>query len=297
MRFRYWILTVVLFICLYLSLHIIPSSFADSPTPTPRPRTIFAPSNGQYFSYLPLIQISLNVLKKGVPLTYPYDGDCATVATMNASWEYSWLPNPPNCPGVENIPMIETAGDVNRTLTGNSLWIMGFNEPDARGLSASDAAGYWRQIETMYPTRKLLAPAPTGAHPSWIVDFRNAYISSYGVPPRLDGLAAHCFSWAASECISIAQQFKTWAIFWGMSEVWVTEFSFSPVWAGPSGALQEQQTFIDWMVGEPMITRYAWFASRMTGNEWWSLSAFQTPLVDFTTGQPTSFGNVYLPYR
>ena len=237
-------------------------------------------------------------LKKGGALTYQ---DCSTATAVNASWEYGWAPSPPNCAGIENVPMIWGAGDVNATLGGNSQWIMGFNEPDSASqanISPADAATLWRQIEQKYPDRKLLAPAPSGANANWLVDFRNAYIAAYGTPPRLDGLAVHCYAWYASQCLPFVQQFEGWASSWGVAEVWVTEFSFattSP--SSPSQSLQEAQTFINWMAGQSQVTHFAWFASKIQGTEWWLPPGFNTPLVDWNTGQLTSFGTMYLPYR
>jgi hypothetical protein len=195
--------------------------------------------------------------------------------------------------------MMWWAPDVNATLTGNSDWIMGFNEPDSASqanVSPTDAAPLWRQIEQKYPTRKLLAPAPSGSNPNWLVSFRNAYISDYGTPPRLDGLAVHCYAWYASQCIPFTQQFESWANSWGVPEVWVTEFSFSPTSpSSPSGAIQQAQTFINWMEGESKVTRYAWFASKIQGTEGWASRYFITPIVDWNTGALTTYGNMYLP--
>lgn len=196
--------------------------------------------------------------------------------------------------------MIWGAVDMDTPLGGNSDWIMGFNEPDTAwqaNLSPAQAAALWRQIEQRYPTRKLLSPV-TGNDPNWLPNFRDAYISAYGTAPRLNGLAMHCYAWYASQCIPRTQQLETLASTWGATEVWVTEFSFattSP--SSPDRSLQEQQLYIDWMVAERGVTRYAWFASKIQGNEWWIMNAFLTPLVDWSTGQPTQYGSIYLPYH
>jgi hypothetical protein len=236
--------------------------------------------------------------KKGAALTYQ---DCASAAAVSAVWEYAWTSSPPNCVGIENIPMIWGASDVTATLGGNSQWIMGFNEPDSASqsnLSPAYAASLWRQIEQKYPNRKLLAPAPSGAGANWIVDFRNAYISAYGTAPRLDGLAMHCYAWYASQCIPLAQQFESWATSWGVPEIWVTEFSFSPTSpSSPSQSLQEAQTFIGWLESQSQVTRFAWFASKIQGSEWWIPPGFNTPLVDWNSGQLATYGNMYLPFH
>ncbi len=276
---------------------------AQSPTPTSQPKATAAPGGPKtiYQVFLPVVQVNVTSpapVKKGVPLTY---NDCPSVLAMNASWEYAWSPNPPNCAGVENIPMISGSHEINYTLGGNSQWIMGFNEPDSASqanMTPSQAASAWRQIEEKYPTRKLLAPGPSGANPSWMVDFRNTYIATYGTAPRLDGLDVHCYAWYAWQCTNHTQQFLTWANSWGVPEVWVTEFSFSPTApSSPTQSLREAQTFITWMENDSKITRFAWFASKIQGTEWWLPTTFNTPLIHWTTGQPTSFGNMYLPFH
>ncbi len=299
MRFYYRLAAVLALLLLCLS-NPIPATLADSPSPTPKPRTVSAPGNGVHKVFLPLIlgngPIPTLTSKKGVPLTYDH---CEDVTAMNAAWEYDWTTTPPNCPGVEYVPMIWGKDNVAWPLGGNSNWIMGFNEPDSiyqANISPPAAAELWRQIELNHSQQKLLSPAPTGSLDglSWLVSFRNEYFSRYRTAPRLDGLAVHCYKWYASQCVDLVQSFINQANAWEVPEVWVTEFSFSTIDpSSPPGALQEQQTFINWMANQSKITRYAWFASRIEGHEWWSMSCHITPLVDYITGQPTSLGNAY----
>ncbi len=280
---------------------------APAPAQTPAPAAPRrAPSqNNQYVLFMPMTQRSAVAApapqppsKKGVGLTYH---DCDTVAKVGATWEYGWTPQPDNCPGVENIPMLYQASDVGGTVGGNSNWIMGFNEPDSpdqANIPASQAATLWRQVEQLYPNRKLVAPAPSGADPTWLVDFRNDYISMYGTAPRLNALAVHCYAWSANACIQFTQQFEAWAKAWGVPEVWVTEFPISP--ASPNNlnqSLQGGQAFLNWMESDPMITRYEWFASRIKGTEPWASSYFDTPLVDWNSGALTAFGQMYVAYH
>lgn len=300
MRF-YYCLAAVLALLSLIFLNPIPATLAQSPIPTPKPRTISSPRALSPVAFFPLVFSNgitqTWVAKKGIPLTYDI---CSDVTAMNATWEYDWTNTPPACPGTEQIPMVATAADVNKPNVGNSNWVMGFNEPDISGLSFTDAAIYWHNnIEPNNPTKKLLSPAPSGSESglTWLVNFRNAYIAFYATPPRLDGLAAHCYKWVVSQCTDYLQLFINQANAWGISEIWVTEFSFSPTPpSSPEGALQQQKEFTDWMVSQPMIKRYAWFASRINGNEPWSLPTHVTPLVD-SGGQPTAYGTVYIPYQ
>ena len=128
--------------------------------------------------------------------------------------------------------------------------------------------------------------------------FRQAYISAYGSAPRLDGLAVHCYAWQGSACIQYTQTFESLANSWGVPEVWVTEFSISPDAPNTlNQSLLEAQTYINWMEGDSMITHYAWFASKIQGTEAWALGSFMTQLVDWNTGQLTTFGRMYIPFR
>ncbi len=298
------VLKVVFVVVIVLTVLIAPkhpitfaqSNLANQATPvSASPRAASANST----VFLPYVNVGVariksSSTKKGVGLTYQ---DCASATTLGAKWQFGWMTSPANCAGIENVPMISVAGDVNTTLGGNSNWVMGFNEPDSAGatnLSPSSAATLWRQIEQKYPNRKLLAPAPSGANPTWLVDFRNAYIAAFGAPPRLDALAVHCFAWSADACIQHTQLFEGWASSWGVPEVWVTEFSISPAAPNtPSQAIQEETTFLNWLDAEPMVTRYAWFASLIQGTEPWVNADFVTPLIDWNTRQPTTFGSVY----
>ena len=186
--------------------------------------------------------------KKGVGMPYP---DCNDALNAGVSWEYTWGTQPPNCAGIDNVPMIWGAGNVNATITGSSQWLMGFNEPDQpdqSNIPAATAAVAWHQIEQKYPERKLVAPAPSHLHLNWLVDFRNAYITQYGKPPRLDALAMHCYLATAAECIQLGQSYKSMAQAWGVKEVWVTEFAFLSCLVGSDEkAVSEGQTMMNWI--------------------------------------------------
>ncbi len=305
--FRHKVLGTLIGGAIFLALTNVPA-WAQNPTPVPpKPTPVRrAPSNTNVI-FIPFLQISGTVTppaapKKGLPLTY---NDCASATAVGAKWIHAWSTTPPDCAGMENIPMIWGASDVNATLGGNSQWIIGFNEPDSASqanLSPAVAATLWRQIEQKYPTRKLVAPTPSGAAPNWLVDFRNAYIAAYGAPPRLNALGVHCYSWYAElgdyGCIPHTRKFIDWANAWNVPEVWVTEFSFSPT--APSSldqSLQEANTYITWMKNQSLVTRYAWFASKIQGTEWWAIPTFHTPITDWNSGALTLFGNMYLPHQ
>ncbi len=251
----------------------------------------------QYKLFLPFIQTTfLTPAKKGVPMTY---SDCTDLTKIGAIWQYNWSPQPLNCPAVENVPMIWGTASVNSKIGGNSQWVMGFNEPDLTSqsnISPASAAVLWRQIEQQYPTRKLVAPVPSHLHPTWLVDFRNAYIAKYGTAPRLNALAIHCYSETASFCIQLGQTFEQWAQQWNVSEIWVTEFAILSC----SGTytitqiLQEAQTFTTWMENQSIISRMAWYATRLQGT---MTSPCYSSLIDWNTHNLTLYGNLYSQYK
>jgi hypothetical protein len=150
---------------------------------------------------------------------------------------------------------------------GNSQYLLTFNEPDIggqSGLSPIKAAFMYYFIQLKFPHFKLMSPAPSHLDVEWLVRFRKAYIEMWGSPPRLDGLAVHCYA-EASFCIPTVRKAVNWCNEWeGCQEVWVTEYAW---WEGEWR--NEVQTFLDWCKSEPTVSRVYWFASYVGGKEWW----------------------------
>lgn len=227
-------------------------------------------------------------------------GGCpSSCEALGCSWCYSWNPQPGVGQGHERVPMIWGRNDVGATPIGNSIWLMGFNEPDLSGqanLSVDAAAVLWREVERLYPDRKLVAPAPSDVWIGWLPAFRSAYFARYGAWPRLDALAFHCYRPSATDCIGIGQQFVSWARAWGVREVWATEFAFLPAWT--ADAEGEARRFVAWLEGEPRVTRYAPFVSYIdfsAGPPWWWPWAGPgtNPSVLTETGELSAIGRWY----
>jgi len=303
------LLALAAIIELFSLLQVPAKTHAESPPPTPQPRQMrlsSSPQANQYFIYLPFIANPAGlppppppaVPKKGVGLTY---NDCASVVSIKATWQYGWSTAPANCPNIENVPMMWDWTGINQTLVGNSNWLMGFNEPDLvwqANMTPEYAATVWRQLEQKHPEKKLLSPAPSDQHPSWLVNFRNAYIAAHGTPPRMDGIAVHCYLWTSAQCIQLTQTYIGWAKSWGIAEVWVTEFEFPTSGVRSlDSALQESSNYIGWLESQSIVTRYAWFAPLIQGNESWAPQNYIAPLIDWNTRQPTAYGNMYLTYH
>jgi hypothetical protein len=230
--------------------------------------------------------------KKAVANTY---GRCDVVKEVGGQMQYGWGLRPKACEGVENIPMIWgreqwLAAMTGAELGGNSDYLLGFNEPDIgeqAGLHPYEAAVMWRQIEHKFWDYILISPAPSHLDPEWLERFRNAYITMYDEPPRLDGLAAHCYA-DAGFCKGTVQKYINWCNEWeGCEEVWVTEFAW---WEGDWRG--EMDNFIGWMEAEPTVTAYFWFASLVKGSERWGGGFEHASLAD-VDGNLTDKGRYY----
>jgi hypothetical protein len=226
-----------------------------------------------------------HVTKKGLSLAYAF---CQDMKSTKSSWTYNWGGTPPNCPGVDNVPM--AYGSTTAWWPPNeqygSPWLLGFNEPDLAGqasLTPDAAAQLWRQIETRYRHKLLVSPAPAQTHPEWLTQFREAYKARYGSPPRLDALGAHCYGSIAT-CEEYIRKVEATATAWGVKGgVWVTEVATSP--------LSDAAALVAWLEAEPGIARYAWFTNRETSRDSWA-SGIET-LVDSNTGAINAYGHMY----
>ena len=121
------------------------------------------------------------------------------------------------------------------------------------------------QIESQYPERKLVAPAPSQLNPEWIELFYESYQAQYARSPRLDALALHCYFVTAQDCIALIEWYKALAGKWNIREIWLTEFAF---WRDtPNCSLDSAVVELDklklWMERDPMLTRYAWYTNRL----------------------------------
>lgn len=201
-------------------------------------------------------------------VAFPQPVDCATVADLGA-WYYDWSATPTLCAGVEAVPMIWGA-DLPASVGGNSAWLMGSNEPDRADqahLTPEQAARLWRQIETRWPERRLVSPAPSAPGLDWLQRFRLAYVTLYGAPPRLDALAVHCYL-PTEDCRAVVRQAEAWAAAWSVGEIWLTEWSALPChYASQAAAVADADALRDWLRMQPRVTRTAWFAAAYAGRD------------------------------
>jgi hypothetical protein len=221
------------------------------------------------------------------------------VAYVNAAWAWNWGDNPPLFPNVESIPNVWD-GPVKGKLGGNSVWLMGPNEPNVDWQANStpqEVAAWWPTFEAT--DRCLTSPQMSDGESGkeWIIAFYQAYTASHaGRPPKMDALAFHCYQ-SVEGCIQLARDYMAMAEAWDIKEVWVSEFSF---FRSPDTSIRQAVTdaerFITWMEAEPMITRYAWYSSRveccLNGKTCSYDPEVDAPLFNWN-GTPSSFGKMY----
>ena len=249
----------------------------------------------QHEVYLPLCAITEQI-RHGAGATY---GQCEYAQMLGLEWWYDWSPSSPECEGVESVPMIWGAGQVGAAVSGDSNWLMGFNEPGVSGqadLAPQMAAGLWRDVEELYPDKRLTTPCVLRL--GWLSDWWSEYENEHGIAPRADAVCIHCYSSDVSSGHNAAvdcQRKMTDAIAWGqergIGEVWVSEFAFLPCW-GEDKALEYMRKLVDWF--PPEVTRYAWFQLSYSGGEGWGWGEdCNTSLVGFEDGQLTPLGSTY----
>lgn len=246
-------------------------------------------------------------IQRGFGATYIAPERCGELDPRLGSSYYNWGPTPPVCPGWEAVPMIWGKSQIGAEVGGNSLYLMGFNEPDCifqSRMNPEEGAQRWRELEAIYPDRLLISPGVMEVQ--WLRDFIEAYIAQTPEgespkPPRLQGLAVHCYVWADPEnsvkyCKGRVQETIALADQWSIPEVWLTEFAYlcDPSGAGPGSEYLRKMMF--WLESEPRVTRYMWFQWTYAGTESWSFgSACNTSLVKWET-EPvtlTPYGEVY----
>ena len=244
--------------------------------------------------YLPTVLNGYQQSKKCVALS---DGfEISRMVELGSRCTYSYNPSSQMLPGgIEMLGMVQYPNGLK--VVGDAGAILGFNEPDSH-ITPAQAAEVWPQVIALNPGKAVVSPAPSHLFPEWLSEFYAAHVARWGIAPKLDVLAIHCYS-SADECIRIVSQGIARAKAWNIPQVWVTEFAFSADWqsAYPAGSTwrSEAEKFIDWMNAQPLITRYYWWSmSYDPGNraQWWSYG-WPTNLYDWTTKQLNERGRFY----
>jgi hypothetical protein len=223
--------------------------------------------------------------------------NCTGMGNLGSGWYYEWSPVVPMCPGRnwEAVPMLWGAAQVGQPLTGNSPWLLGFNEPDLprqANITPTKAATLWRKVEALYPNRLLVAPVPSDRGLWWLKAWYAAYVTAYGQPPRMHALAMHCYGQRAADCMALVNEYTALAQAWNVGQVWLTEFAFMPKFGPAQGA--EAWAFTQWLEANPLVTRYSPYVSwQDCSNGTWDCAASGNPSLFERDGRLSELGLWY----
>lgn len=207
---------------------------------------------------------------------------------------YNWGPTP----GGDGIPMLWNASQIGGGLAGDATWLMGFNEPDVPGqanMTPQEAARAWSYVESTYPNRKLVSPGVMSL--TWLTNWRAAYWSAYGRPPKVDALAVHWYYQNDGDPLQSFQRqvqlAENMAQQWGVAEVWVTEFALYPCWLGQNATVRFIADAYAWLDTRPTVTRAFWFQVYMRGDEPWSPGPECNSSLGNSDGTLTDIGRAF----
>lgn len=271
--------------------HAAPSARPRLPsrtTPGHRPAPPAAPPSARTPRWSP---------KKGVGSS-DFPGVRRAMTAAHVAWFYNWSPSPQRqgVPGVEFVPMIWGAGQVDATdlataeRSGRTL--LGFNEPDRpdqANLSVAQALDLWPKL--MATGMRLGSPAVSwGADTpgTWLDQFmRGARARGY----RVDFITVHAYEGTFSDRALIdlrgylQRTYRRWH-----KPIWVTEYAMVDFGHGgrlPPTSVQAHfaSASVALLDRLPYVERYAWFALPATGG-------IGTGLYT-AGGRPTTVGRAY----
>lgn len=209
--------------------------------------------------YMPLVATTHS--KIGIaPGGYQY-GD---FALTRPSWTYRWnneVYSETQQLGIEQVDMFWS--DRYLYMPIHSRVILGFNEPDLPGqanMMPHEGAIAWNWIETTYPTKTLVSPAPSQRDPDWLWRMVDEYELLYGEKPRFDAIAWHIYPVDFADFVSYLEARHQEMLAHGYAvPVWVTEFGYC---GDPSFMAQA----IRYINATPWIARAAWY--KIAADEW-----------------------------
>jgi hypothetical protein len=233
-------------------------------------------------------------------------GDLASFAPYIA-WYYNWSIEPPavskgELSGIEWVPMQWGAVSADKVATiasripEGSKYLLGFNEPNFKSqsnLTPAQAAAMWPHVETIAREKGLALVSPAV---NWCgdcvdgvtndpVDWLDKFIAA--CPDcRFDYIAVHNYNSYLAPLKSYLKKFAKYG-----KPLWLTEFA---PWDDPvdsTGVVNYMKEAVPYLENEPLVYRYAWFATRVKSNP-------DIDLLD-ADGKLTKLGQLYatLPFR
>lgn len=279
--------------------------------------------------YLPVILVSYEP-EKGVSLSYSY---CEDLTTLKAGWYINFRHAPiGNCPASDQrfVPIIygKTEANNNTILTAAinnakiSGWLIGYGEPNLRGTTPLQGAIAWRTIEQVaLPAGiKLVSPFPSPHPPNsnlvspaepygytWTWKMVEEYQNLYGTKPHFDALGWNyylinypSFPPKPQDAINFFNARRQEALARGYDvPFWILEYA-GACWhtntPHPTYNAETMQLVTTFFKNTSWITRYAWFSSRIFGNEPWGQNHQSCSLLNPSTGTRTALGATYTNY-
>lgn len=222
--------------------------------------------------------------RRGVGLPEGH-ADPADVSALKCDWFMDWKCTPEylSIPGY--IPM---SWGGHYTLPGLTPDFAGYlltlNEPDNAGqlnIDPGEAASRVRVLQAVYPQARLIIGGVSAYGAGWLQGFVTA-LGTF----RPAGWHVHGYCEWGAEAGDVMQWFLYARTLCQGGEFWVTEF------ADVDGGYQADN-LIRMVEGSPWITRYAWFASRLTKADWYLPAHWHNPCLVNPDNSLTAFGELY----
>merc|ERR1719334_649205 len=218
---------------------------------------------------------------------YHQDGWCACDTALDCGPE-------PETP--EFVPMIwGYYGSIPDNIDDKYQFILGFNEPnhvDQSNLSPQVAAEAWIELQSMYPDRILVSPAPAGGNNDWFDEFFE-YCDVLGC--RVDYLAYHDYRGNANQVMNkLESLYNRYG-----RKVWLTEFA--KCCTRDVTEIEEfAKDIIPRLEAADFVYRYSWFITRygakseqenLEDGDWYLDKA--NALFEEHSGELTNLGRIY----
>jgi len=258
-------------------------------------------------------------VKKGLCIPPGEDFHCGDLhAFSNVSWWYNWhvTPNhemtPPEnyctcasgtcgtTPGQKIfVPMVwgyneedrPWHDDINDIVDVKYDIILGFNEPnhsDQSDIPPEEAAAAWMELQTLYPDKILVSPAPAGGNTNWFDPF---FEECKLLGCRIDYLATHDYEGNVNHVMNrLEMLYNRYG-----KKIWLTEFAKCCT-HNLDEIVDFAKEIIPRLEEADFVYRYSWFITRYNENNYqdgeWYLDP-KNALFEKNSNQLSEVGKLY----